>query len=111
MPTLQVQLVAASGNAGDYILTFIPYQLEPVEVENGRGYAEIELPLKGTDEVVAQIAVRRTAYPGNTVAQGSVRLHWTDASQTTIATRQTDGSLYDCKITEDGGAKLTITLV
>ncbi|MFF0390469.1 hypothetical protein ACFYS8_17520 [Kitasatospora sp. NPDC004615] len=88
-----------------------PYRHEPVKVENGRGYAECELSLKGTDEVVVQVDVKKTAWPGNSVANGSVRLHWTDASQTTIATSQTDGSLYDCKITEDGGAKVTITLV
>ncbi|MFF0294535.1 hypothetical protein ACFYST_15325 [Kitasatospora sp. NPDC004614] len=111
MSKMQVQLVAADGNAGDYVLAFIPYQHEPVKVENGRGYAECELSLKGTDEVVVQVDVKKTAWPGNSVANGSVRLHWTDASQTTIATSQTDGSLYDCKITEDGGAKVTITLV
>ncbi|MEV7123841.1 hypothetical protein [Kitasatospora griseola] len=111
MPKLQVQLAAPGGRAGDYVLTFVPYEHEPVKVENGSGYVETELEVNGTDEVATVIEVRKTAWPGNSVANGSVHLHWTDASQTTIATLETDGgSLYDCKITEDGGAKVTVTL-
>ncbi|MBC3843480.1 hypothetical protein GXW82_34575 [Streptacidiphilus sp. 4-A2] len=82
----------------------------PVEATSGAGYVDIDLAgPPGTQEVACQVSVKETAWPGQTLANGVLYLHWTDDSQTTIATRQTEGFPQNCKLTEDGGAQFTIT--
>src|SRR5207249_441349 len=75
---IDVKLVAKdslrSSPNGTYEFTIIPYQVDSVKCLNGDDYKPCPIPkLTPPDsEIICQVSVRETAWPGQTIANGSV---------------------------------------
>ncbi|KAN0035309.1 hypothetical protein ACTA71_004574 [Dictyostelium dimigraforme] len=97
--------------AEGFKLTVIPYQLNPVEIVSGADYSGVQIPeLNPPDaEIVCQVAVRETAWPGQTVANGSIYFKYTP-SNNTLSYRKTGGWPTNCDIVQDDVSGFTITL-
>ncbi len=104
---LDIKLVAkgdvASAPAGAYELTLIPYQVEPAHCKNGDDYIACPIPkLTPPDsEIVCQLTVRKTAWPGETVANGSIYFKYTPDTGL-ISFRKTEGFPRNMDINQDG---------
>lgn len=93
----------AGAAKGAYELTLIPFQVDPVKCKNGDEYTACPIPkLTPPDsEIVCQLTVRKTAWPGETVANGSIYFKYTPENGL-ISFRKTEGFPHNMDIKQDG---------
>ncbi|KAN0035308.1 hypothetical protein ACTA71_004573 [Dictyostelium dimigraforme] len=84
---------------------------DAVEIASGANYTSVQIPqLNPPDaEIVCQVSIRETAWPGQTVANGSIYFKY-DSSNNTISYRKTEGWPNNCEIVQDDVTGFTITL-
>ncbi|EFA79229.1 putative calcium-dependent cell adhesion molecule-3 [Heterostelium album PN500] len=101
-----------SSPAGSYAFTIIPYQVNPVTCKNGDDYVQCPIPqLSPPDsEIVCQITVAQTAWPGATVANGSVYFKY-DPSTGIISFRQTEGFPTNMDLVQDGKTQFSFGIL
>jgi len=110
---VKFRLVDATGKeAGHYKLSLVPHEATAASVESERGYAVVELPelTPATAQILTQVMVRETAWPGAAVSNGAAYLYWTTEDKTTIAVNEGDGFPANMSVTVDGGNEVTFTL-
>ncbi|KAF2078203.1 hypothetical protein CYY_000493 [Polysphondylium violaceum] len=91
------------GAAGAYKLTLIPYQVNPATCVTGDIYKQCPIPkLTPPDaEIVCQVTVQETAWPGATVANGSIYFKY-DPTTGLVTFRKTEGWPHNMSITQSG---------
>ncbi|EGG19822.1 calcium-dependent cell adhesion molecule-1 [Cavenderia fasciculata] len=101
----------SSAAAGSYKMTFIPYQVNPVTTMNGDAYIQCPIPkLTPPDsEIVCQLSCQETAWPGATVANGSVYFKYTPNTGV-ISFRKTEGFPTNMDVTQDGKTNFIFSL-
>ncbi|EGC31853.1 hypothetical protein DICPUDRAFT_57459 [Dictyostelium purpureum] len=104
---IDVKLIASgdlvSSPAGTYKFTIIPYQVSAVTCLNGDDYVQCPIPKLNPPnaEIVCQIIVAQTAWPGATVANGSVYFQY-DPSTGILNYRKTEGFPTNMDVTQNG---------
>lgn len=93
----------ADAAKGAYELTLIPYHVDQVHCKSGDDYTACPIPkLDPPDsEIVCQLTVRKTVWPGETVANGSVYFKYTPETGL-IGFRKTEGFPEHMDVKQDG---------
>eukprot|EP01132_Coremiostelium_polycephalum_P011345 gene11345-13892_t len=88
---IDISLTDPVNGAGGSELTFKPYQVEPVKVLSGAPAVQCPIPKLGTPaDIVCQVSVRKTAWPGETVANGSIYMSYDE--KTGLISSKTDAN-------------------
>ncbi|GAM19759.1 hypothetical protein SAMD00019534_029340, partial [Acytostelium subglobosum LB1] len=108
---IDIRLVDFKDTKGGYKLSLIPYQVNPAVCLSGDAFIQCPIPkLTPPDsEIVCQVVVAETAWPGATVANGSVYFRY-NPSTGLLSFRKTEGFPTNMSLTQAGMTQFTFKL-
>ncbi|EGC38123.1 hypothetical protein DICPUDRAFT_46027 [Dictyostelium purpureum] len=95
----------------EYEMTLIPYQVSPAKNTTGHDYVQCPIPklTPPESEIVCQVSCKETAWPGATVANGSIYFKYSPSTGQ-VSFRKTEGFPHNMAIKQDDNTSFIFTL-
>ncbi|GAM26461.1 hypothetical protein SAMD00019534_096360, partial [Acytostelium subglobosum LB1] len=108
---IDIRVVDFKGSKDGYKMTMIPYQTAPVSCMCGGDYVQCPIPkLSPPDsEIVCQVIVQATEWPGSTVANGSIYFKYNPTTGL-LSYRKTEGFPSNMSLSQEGITQFTFKL-